>query len=51
MRNPILYDITKLLDGTREAEQIFYKCYQWKQCRKSILERDNNECQHCKAKG
>lgn len=29
----------------------FYKTYKWKMKRKEILERDNYECQHCKAEG
>lgn len=29
----------------------FYKSNKWIKKRKEIIERDNNECQHCKAKG
>lgn len=29
----------------------FYKSKAWRIKRKEILERDNNECQHCKSKG
>lgn len=29
----------------------FYKSREWINKRKEILERDNNECQHCKALG
>lgn len=29
----------------------FYKSKAWQEKRDEIVERDNNECQHCKAKG
>ncbi|TLG72060.1 HNH endonuclease [Culicoidibacter larvae] len=36
---------------TKEQKLKFYKSKAWKQLRLVALERDNNECQQCKANG
>lgn len=37
--------------STKEARALFYGSSEWRAFRQSILERDNYECQWCKAEG
>lgn len=42
----------RLLKAIQEGrEDIFYNSRTWRKKRKEILDRDNNECQMCKAEG
>lgn len=46
-------EITRRVEALykRGRIKLFYKLGIWRRKRKQILERDNKECQHCKAKG
>lgn len=37
--------------STKESRSLFYQSIQWRDKRQAILERDNFECQWCKAEG
>ncbi|XHB95540.1 HNH endonuclease [Lactococcus garvieae] len=37
--------------STRKARHRFYCSGEWRRVRKQVIERDNNECQWCKAEG
>ena len=37
--------------SSREARSRFYQSHEWKELRHRVLERDNFECQWCKAEG
>lgn len=44
--------ITLIRTWQNEKERrIFYKSPEWRRVRELVIERDNYECQHCKAKG
>ncbi len=45
--------ITRHVEALRKRGRIklFYKMGIWRRKRRQILDRDNHECQHCKAKG
>lgn len=41
-----------LLEAIKKGDVLkFYKSKHWAKCRKEVLDRDNNECQHCKREG
>jgi 5-methylcytosine-specific restriction endonuclease McrA len=45
-------ELEKFIKEIRSGnEKYFYKSRRWRNKRKQILKRDNNECQLCKAKG